>query len=676
MISAAQLWWIPVLPLVAAAASAVLPRTAHRLSAALAIAAMGAACGLSLLALGTALADPGMRDVWNFRWFDLGPSTVELGLVLDPMSAFMLTMVTVVGLLIFVFSLGYMAHDPRAGRFFCFLALFAAAMLGLVVANSLLLLFVCWELVGLASYLLIGFWHTRPAAAAAAQKAFLVTRLGDLGLLLGLLWLHETTGTLLFYDGGYGLLEADALGHLALLAVGGGVLVPTAVGLLIFWGACGKSGQFPLHGWLPDAMEGPTPVSALIHAATMVAAGVFLLARVFPLLELDRTAPGAMWHALDVVAFVGGLTALLGAALAVAQWDLKRVLAYSTISQLGYMTLAVGVGAPHVAMFHLLTHACFKALLFLAAGSVIHAAHHEQDIRRLGGIGRRMRVTAITFAIGSMALAGVPFLFSGFWSKEAILHAAHAAPGSAWPFAFALAAVALTAFYSTRLVALTFLGEARSESAQHAHENAATMTVPLAVLAAFAIGLGFLGTPAWPWLTATLSGEAAAFAPGELAHGVGLMALSIALVGAGFGLGWALYLRQPRRTAAELDPIQRGAPKLFAALAARLHLDAFFRATFVRAGEWFAAMSAWLDRWVWGGAVRGTAALSEAVGLTTRQSDDEAIDGGFDAGCEGLRETAALYRRTQSGEVQGYLRAVAAAFVVLALILLLGGGGR
>jgi NADH-quinone oxidoreductase subunit L len=676
MMSAAQLWWIPALPLTAAAISAVLPRTAHRLSAALSLTALGAATVLAVLALGTALANPGAREVWNFRWFDLGPSTIELGLVLDPMSAFMLAMVTVVGLLIFIFSRGYMAQDPNAGRFFCFLSFFAAAMLGLVVANSLLLLFVCWELVGLASYLLIGFWHQRPAAAAAAQKAFLVTRIGDLGLLLGLLWLHETTGTLLFYDGGRGLLETDALAHLALLAVGGGVLVPTAIGLLIFWGACGKSGQFPLHGWLPDAMEGPTPVSALIHAATMVAAGVFLLARVFPLLELDRTAPGAMWHALDAVAWIGGFTALLGAALAVAQWDLKRVLAYSTISQLGYMTLAVGVGAPQVAMFHLLTHACFKALLFLAAGSVIHAAHHEQDVRQLGGLGQRMRLTAVTFAIGSMALAGVPFLFSGFWSKEAILHAAHAAPGSSWPFLFALAAVALTAFYSTRLVALTFLGAPRSGAAEHARESPTTMTVPLAVLAVLSVGLGFLGTPAWPWLTATLAGERALFAPGELAHGAGLMALSVALVGTGFGLGWVLYLRRPRQSAAEPDPLERGAPALFAALAARLHLDAFFRATVVRAGEALAGLAAWLDRWVWGGAVRGTAALTEAVALTTRQGDEDAIDGGFDAGCEGLRESAALYRRSQSGEVQGYLRAVAAAFVVLALILLLGGGGR
>jgi NADH-quinone oxidoreductase subunit L len=336
----------------------------------------------------------------------------------------MSVMVTFVGLQIFVFSLGYMHEDANFTRFFCFLSLFASAMLGLIVANSLLLLFIAWELVGLASYLLIGFWFDRPSAAAAAKKAFITTRIGDLGLLIGMVWLYHSTGSLLFFDGGNGVLEPTALGHLVSTVTVGGLAASTVIGVLIFCGAVGKSGQFPLHVWLPDAMEGPTPVSALIHAATMVAAGVFLIARVFPLMSADQALANVPFHALTVVAAIGAITALMGAVIAVAQNDIKRVLAFSTVSQLGYMMLAIGVGSWVAAMFHLLTHAFFKALLFLGAGSVIHAAHHEQDIRNLGGLGGKMKATFATFGVGMMALAGVPFVFSGFWSKEGILHAA------------------------------------------------------------------------------------------------------------------------------------------------------------------------------------------------------------------------------------------------------------
>jgi NADH-quinone oxidoreductase subunit L len=311
----------------------------------------------------------------------------------------MLVMVSAVGLLIFVYSTGYMAEDGNFTRFFCFLSLFAAAMLGLVIANSLLLLFVCWELVGLTSYLLIGFWFEKPSAAAAAKKAFLTTRVGDLGLFAGMIWLYVETGTLLFYDGGQGCLEASALTQLT--AVGGGIALSTAIGLLLFLGAMGKSGQAPLHVWLPDAMEGPTPVSALIHAATMVAAGVFLVARVYPLMSASAGAEPAA--ALVVVTWVGAVTALFGALVAVAQTDIKRILAYSTISQLGYMMLGLGVGGVGIAMFHLITHAFFKALLFLGAGSVIHGCHGEQDIRRMGGLRSMMPVTFAVYAVGMLA---------------------------------------------------------------------------------------------------------------------------------------------------------------------------------------------------------------------------------------------------------------------------------
>src|SRR5688500_15403166 len=453
MISPAILWLIPALPLLAAGIGSLTPRGGRRLASAAAILAMAGALLLSLLALLTALQNPSAHLTYNFAWFDLGHSAVRLGWLLDPLTALMCVMVTFVGLLIFIFSVGYMHEDANFTRFFCFLSLFAAAMLGLLVANSLLLLFICWELVGLASYLLIGFWFHKPEAAAAAKKAFITTRIGDLGLLLGMLWLYDATGSLLFYDGGAGVLESGALSSLTAQMTIGGLAVSTAIGLLIFCGAIGKSGQFPLHVWLPDAMEGPTPDSALIHAATMVADGVFLVARVYPLMAADQGLANVPVHALTVVAAIGAITALLGALIAVAQNNIKRVLAFSTVSQLGYMMLALGVGSWVAAIFHLLTHAFFKALLFLGAGSVIHAAHHEQDIRQLGGLRHPLRVTFLTFAIGTMALAGVPFLFSGFWSKESILHAAHGWTVSHLPFYVGLAAVVLTAFYMTRLVA-------------------------------------------------------------------------------------------------------------------------------------------------------------------------------------------------------------------------------
>jgi len=412
----APIWLVPALPLLAAAFGAILPRRSRTLAAGAALAGMGGALAFSLIALRAALAAPARVAISNFVWFELGRGAVRLGWVLDPLGAFVSVMVTLVGTLIFVFSLGYMREDPNFTRFFCFMSLFAAAMLGLLVANSLLLFFICWEVVGLTSYLLIGFWFDRPAAAAAAKKAFITTRIGDLGLFLGMLWLYRSTGTLLFYNGGAGCLEGPALAGLSAHTLAGGMALSTGIGLLVFCGAIGKSGQFPLHVWLPDAMEGPTPVSALIHAATMVAAGVFLIARVYPLMAADQALAGVPLHALTAVAFVGAFTALLGACLAAAQSDIKRVLAYSTVSQLGYMMLAAGVGSWIAAIFHLLTHAFFKALLFLGAGSVIYGAHHEQDIRRLGGLARRQRVTFAAFAVGMMALAGVPFLFSGFWS--------------------------------------------------------------------------------------------------------------------------------------------------------------------------------------------------------------------------------------------------------------------
>jgi NADH-quinone oxidoreductase subunit L len=672
MITAENLWLIPLLPLLAAGLGALTPRRGLALASGAAIAGLVGSFVVSCLALRTALANPAEHAAHNFTWFALGDGAVRLGWLLDPLTAFMCVMVTFVGSLIFIFSLGYMKEDPNAARFFCFLSLFAAAMLGILVSNSLLSLFVSWELVGLASYLLIGFWFHKPEAAAAAKKAFITTRIGDLGFLLGLVWLYDATGTLLLFDHGAGALEAPALGGMAAQVAIFGLPVTTGIGLLLFCGAVGKSGQFPLHVWLPDAMEGPTPVSALIHAATMVAAGVFLIARIYPLMAADLLIETSPVHALSVVAFIGAITALMGAVIAVAQNDIKRILAFSTVSQLGYMMLAIGVGSWTAAIFHLLTHAFFKALLFLGAGSVIHAAHHEQDIRRLGGLAGHMKATFGTFAVGMMALAGVPFVFSGFWSKEAILHAAHEWDVSHLPLYAGLGAVVLTAFYMTRLMAEVFFGRARTEEAGHAHENSAVMTVPLGLLAICSILLGFLGTPAFPWLQSKLLG--AEVEAHGIFEGAGLMILSIVLVGGGIGLGWFLYGRKSRVAATDQDPLERASPGLIAFLGRRLMFDELYAATAGRLNSFGAVFSDFMDRRVWGGLVDFTGRFGLFSGWFSRDTDEGGLNGGFDASSAGLRGSGKFYSRRQSGDAHGYLRTVALGFVVLVIAVMLGGG--
>src|SRR5438045_5266670 len=360
----------------------------------------------------------------------------------------MLMMISLVGLCIFVFSVGYMADDKDFTRFFAYLSFFSGAMLGVVIANSLLLLFMFWELVGLASYLLIGFWIERPSAAAAAKKAFITTRIGDMGFFLGMLWLYNRSGTLLFYHGRRRCLESAGLALLGASA--------TYIALLIFCGAVGKSGQFPLHVWLPDAMEGPTPVSALIHAATMVAAGVFLVARVYPLFSLG--AINGVTSSLTVVVWIGLTTAVMAALIAIAQADINPILAYSTVAQLGLRRVSLGVGGVAAGIMHLLAHGFFKALLFLGAGSVIHGLYHEQDIRKMGGLRQLMPVTFLTYAIGMMTLSGVPFFFSGAWTKEEILHATARWSRSSVPFYLMMAGVVLTALSMTRQRIFGFLG--------------------------------------------------------------------------------------------------------------------------------------------------------------------------------------------------------------------------
>jgi NADH-quinone oxidoreductase subunit L len=666
------LWLIPAIPIVASGVIALLKQPRRKVAAALSIGTLSFSLLLSLIAFGHVLAgwthSVATLEVVNFTWIQVGTANVDLGWVLDPLSAVMLVMVSLVGLLIFIYSIGYMKHDENYTRFFCFMSLFAGAMLGVVIANSLLLLFMFWELVGLTSYLLIGFWYQKPSAAAAAKKAFVTTRIGDIFFLLGIVWLFAQTGTLLFYNNGAGSLEAGALAALLSQHAALGLTAAGAIGLLIFAGAAGKSGQLPLHVWLPDAMEGPTPVSALIHAATMVAAGVYLIARVYPLMQAGALAGGTT-TALTVVTWVGALTAVFAALIAVAQNDIKRILAYSTVSQLGYMMAGLGMGGVAVGMFHLITHAFFKALLFMGAGSVIHGCHEEQDVRRMGGLKSDMPLTFLTYAIGMLALCGFPLLFSGFWSKDGILEAAQHWSVAKAPFYMLVFGALLTAFYMTRQVAYVFFGHWRGGKA--AHESPAVMTAPLAILAFFAIALGAIGTPAWPWFRAFLDGHAASFElhgfmePGLLT----LMGASALVVFLGLGLGWKLYGdRSPKPEAP--DALEQAVPLVWGWLHNKLYVDELYGVTVIAFYEGWARVSDWLDRRVWGGVVAGVA---YAFGLWARLNqflDDNIVDGSFDKGCEELGVGGGLLSRVQTGRVQTYLRLLALAVVLLAAILI------
>jgi NADH-quinone oxidoreductase subunit L len=695
------LWFIPVLPLLAAGITSLAPRSQRSLASSLAIGSMVIAFALSCAAFVSTLGHAGaFRDVQDFDWMQMGTSFVRLSWLLDPLTAVMLVMVTFVGTLIFIYSKGYMAHDENFTRFFCFLALFAAAMLGLVIANSLLLLFICWELVGLASYLLIGFWYHKPSAAAAAKKAFITTRIGDMGFLLGIVWLYSKTGTLLFYDNGAGCLEQAALTKMVGATTALGIGVSTGISLLIFCGAMGKSGQVPLHVWLPDAMEGPTPVSALIHAATMVAAGVFLVARVYPLLSgQGNIVPAEGEHAmptaaLTVVTWVGVITAVFAACIAVAQNDIKRILAYSTVSQLGYMMMGLGVGGVVVGMFHLITHAFFKALLFLGAGSVIHGCHDEQDIRRMGGLRQFMPITFATYAVGMMALAGFPVFFSGFWSKDEILHAAHAWPLSRVPFYLGLSGALLTAFYMTRQVCYVFFGEPRRvthgpqaskhDPAAHGHPHVAAadaphesppvMTLPLVLLAACSVLLGFVGTPAWPWFQRYLTGHAATLNFGGVFHGevLGVMAVSSAIVALGIGLGWFLYAARPSTKAEAPDPLERLQPGLFGVVQNKFYIDEFYEATVVSLNAWWARTCAWFDAFIWNGVVQLVSYAVLGFAWLDRFIDEYVVNLGFDEACRRLRRGGNFFSRLQSGQLQFYLRGIGIALAVLVLFLAWG----
>jgi NADH-quinone oxidoreductase subunit L len=588
-------WCALFLPLVAAGIITLFTLRDGKRSAALSILAVVASFVASVVFVGA----NGLRhlpDV-SVQWLQVGSFTAEFGLRLDPLSLMMLLVVTGVASLIHIYSWGYMAEDPGFGRFFACLSLFTFSMLGIVLANNFLQLFIFWELVGVSSYLLIAFWFEKPSAADAGKKAFITNRLGDFGFLLGILTVWVTLGSLNFGELETAVKQASGgLGNLA-----------TVAGLLIFCGAAGKSAQFPLHVWLPDAMEGPTPVSALIHAATMVAAGIYMLCRVIFLLNID---------ALVVISWIGAITALLAALIAVQQDDIKRILAYSTLSQLGYMVMGVGLQGPDASMFHLTTHAFFKALLFLGAGSVILALHHEQDIWRMGGLRNKLPVTFWTFIVGTLALAGVPPL-SGFYSKDAILAVAFT-QGNYALFGLGSVVAALTAFYMFRLVFVVFLGKPRGEAPGHAHESPGVMTWPLRLLAVLSVVGGFIGIE---HIYKTQ------FATGMAEHGESIIAqivypfahspvpalAGLAAAAAGVFLAWQIYVN------ATTDPLTSKLGGLARAMRNRFYLDELYQATVIRAHDLLATVADWCDRWLIAGlAVRGTHGTTELMGRALR----------------------------------------------------------
>jgi NADH-quinone oxidoreductase subunit L len=536
----------------------------------------------------------GTGEAITVRWFDWMPAFgVNAALGWDRLSALMTLVVTGVGALIHLYSIGYMKGDPRFGRFFTYLNLFITSMLILVLADNFALLFVGWELVGLCSYLLISFWFEKETAAAAGKKAFVVNRVGDVGFIVALMLVFSHFGTFHF-----GTVFESAP---SVLTTG----TATAIGVLLLVGAAGKSAQLPLYVWLPDAMEGPTPVSALIHAATMVTAGVYMVARTSVIFDMAPTAAA-------IVAIVGTATALFAATIAVAQSDIKRVLAYSTISQLGYMFMGVGAGAYVAGVFHLMTHAFFKALLFLGAGSVIHGMHGEQDMWKMGGLRRKMPVTFVTMLLAWLAISGIPPL-AGFWSKDEILGTVFER-GGAWTvlWAVGLFTALLTAFYMTRLMWLTFFGTARWDDGVHPHESPAVMTFPLLVLAALSVGGGLVNTPFRTSLEHFLDPvfeavHLAAAPEGSLA--VTLAAVSV--VAALLGIGVAI-LRYRRRTAPEA-----GLP--WRVLGRGYYVDDFYGQVFARTGKLAAAWLAFrFDARGIDGAVEGVGAVTRKAGSLLR----------------------------------------------------------
>jgi NADH-quinone oxidoreductase subunit L len=599
-------WLILLAPLVSAITILLFAHRSKALSVALSLGAVFISLIGTLLVFGK---DPALTAS-QFSWITAGPSLhLVIGLKVDALSKVMLLVVTSIGALVHVYSTVYMADDAAKARFFGSLSLFMFSMLGIVLADNLAMMFIFWELVGVSSYLLIGHWFTKESAAKAANKAFITNRIGDFGFMSGILLVWANVGSVDLSEIASRISQLTENPYLL-----------AAAGLCLFCGAVGKSAQLPLHVWLPDAMEGPTPVSALIHAATMVAAGVYMLARIFPILSPSPLA-------LGVIAAIGALTALAAALMATQQDDIKRILAYSTLSQLGLMVAAIGVGSWAAAMFHLFTHAFFKALLFLGAGAVIHALHHEQNIWRMGGLRSSMPRTFATFAIGTLALTGFPLL-SGFFSKDTILLAAyHQNKGV---FAAGLLTSLLTAFYMTRLFVVAFLGTPRSESAGHAHDCAEAMTVPLMILAVLSVIAGY------EFFSKSLFGEPFFEHIHSIHHASIVPTLAITVFAIGSVAGFLLYSGKSE------EPVKNPFATLFAH---RFYVDELYAALIAGTQDLLAAISAWVDQYLVDGLlVRGLSTATWGAGY--------------------------LFRLLQFGNLQGYAFLFGAGVVALLYILI------
>ncbi|HSI86858.1 MAG: NADH-quinone oxidoreductase subunit L [Candidatus Methylacidiphilales bacterium] len=592
-------WFLLIAPLLSAVTIFSSLLRAAKPAALLSIAACAVSFGIAVAIKMGALLPP-----VPMTWIEIPGLLVQIGWQNDELSQLMLLVVTGVGLLVHIYSFAYMEGDKGYARFFGELSLFMFSMLGIVIANNFIQMFIFWELVGLSSYLLIGFWFEKDSAAAAAKKAFLVNRIGDFGFLLGIITFWTLTGTVAFNPEAWSLPGNDSQAVVSLVTILDQKPELTTLiylmGLGLFCGCMGKSAMVPLHVWLPDAMEGPTPVSALIHAATMVAAGVYMICRVYPILALSGI--------LDFIANIGMLTLLIAAVVAVQQTDIKRILAYSTLSQLGYMVMAVGFQAPGAAMFHLTTHACFKALLFLGAGSVIHAMHHEQNIFKMGGLRKKIPLTHWTFVIGTLALTGCPGL-AGFFSKDEILvtasHPLH--------FAVALLTAGLTSFYMFRLYFVTFWGEPHSEEASHAHESPAAMFVPLILLAIPSVLLGFpqlgLGHAFFHFFHETFPNSITF--PDAHEHGLNIIVAGSSVIMFAIGLvgAYMLYGNSPKKdTLPNVALVQN-----------KFYFDAFYDNVVLTLQQLMARMLATVDYWILGTfMVRGTATIGSLGGELLR----------------------------------------------------------
>ena len=669
----------------------------------------------------------------SVAWMDTGDTVFHMGVLVDPATVIMLVMVPIAVLMIFIYSIGYMAHDPRQARFFALISLFAGAMLTLVVADNVLLFFVGWEIMGVCSYMLIGFWFEKESAYKAAIKAFTTTRIADVVMLLGIAYLYSVTGTLSFREIMYSPETLDMLATTAPIIFGGWtVSAASIIGIFLIIGTVGKSAQFPLHVWLPDAMEGPTPVSAMIHAAAMVSAGIFSLIRLYPLFAAGGDPHhGILTEPLAFMAVTGAFTALLAATMAVAQRDVKAVLAYSTISQLGFMMAALGIGAYVAAAFHLITHGFFKALLFMAAGSVIHGMEHgehhvhehghdghghddhdhqfdPQDMFNMGGLRKTMPVTFWTFLIGGLSLSGLPIITAGFWSKDEILADAWLGleqyGSGAHTLVFVLLALAafMTAFYTMRQIALTFGGEPRSEAAKHANLGRGvvsfTMTLPLVILAVFAIVAGFVGVPTdFPILGPIFSPEYNAFhhlviealpLPETTAAYASLpdyhphappfnivpVATSFIVALLGLWLGWLTYWRKPLK-AGQKDPLEDALGPLHPILKNRYYLDDVYEQIFVKPSQWLGVqVIAFLDRGIIDALLHVIARIFTWLGDLIKVLNLWLIDGVGDGIPIAIFNFGGWLRRMQSGRVQQYMLLVLVAAVLIGIVLVLSAG--